>query len=84
MEVWGDLVSVRDLVLSLAIAVIAVAAATGMSAVLRQPPLFWGLGGAVVGFVVNTLLVRPKRDVRIVDGAGRPYPGTSAEDGGRA
>jgi len=31
--------------------------------------LFWGLGASVAGFIVNCLLVTPKREVVIVDDA---------------
>ncbi|WP_245725668.1 hypothetical protein [Propionibacterium cyclohexanicum] len=59
----------HDLLISLAVSVAAVVLACLIATLLRQPLLFWGLGGSAVGFAVNCLIVPPKRDVRIVDDA---------------
>ncbi len=67
VEIWGDRVSLRDMVLSLVVCGVATALAVGAGHLLGSSEFFWGLGGSVVGFVVAVLLVRPKRDVQIVD-----------------
>ncbi len=67
VEIWGDRVSMRDMALSLVVCGVATALAVGVGHLLRSSEFFWGLGGAVVGFVVAATLVRPKRDVQIVD-----------------
>jgi hypothetical protein len=64
IEVWEDLVSIKDLVLSLSVCSI-----TALSGYLIAPntppkPLFFGLGGAFIGFVICALLIKPKRDLR--------------------
>lgn len=69
IEVWNDLVSPRDLVICLLISVACAAAAVLVSASLGGQTLFWGLGASVAGFIVNCLLVAPKREVVIVDDA---------------
>lgn len=69
IEIWNDLVSPRDLVVALVVSVAAIAAACAVATLLGEPLLFWGLGGAAAGFAVNCLLIRPKRDVRVVDDA---------------
>lgn len=66
VEIWGDRVSMRDLVLALAVTAAATVAAVVIGRALGSSEFFWGLGGSVVGFGASMALVRPKRDVRIV------------------
>lgn len=66
VEIWGDRVSMRDLLLALAVTAAATVGAVVVGRALGSSEFFWGLGGAVVGFVAAVALVRPKRDVRIV------------------
>lgn len=79
IEVWNDLVSIRDLLIALAVSIAAVIISCVIATLLHQPLLFWGLGGSAAGFAVNCLIIRPKRDVRIVDDALAGV-GTSAVD----
>jgi hypothetical protein len=78
VEIWGDRVSLRDLVVALAAVAAATVAAVLAGRALDGSEFFWGLGGSVVGFGAAVALVRPKRDVQIVDddalGAGPPDP----------
>ena len=67
IEVWNDLVSPKDLVISLLVAVVCAVAAVLLSLAVGGQTLFWGLGASVVGFTVNCFLVTPKREVTIVD-----------------
>ena len=69
IEVWNDLVSPKDLVISLLVAVVCAVAAVLLSLAVGGQTLFWGLGASVVGFTVNCFHVTPKREVSIVDGA---------------
>ncbi|VTR76998.1 hypothetical protein [Cellulomonas hominis] len=78
VEIWGDQVSLRDLVLALAVVAAATVAAVAVGRALDASEFFWGLGGSVVGFGAAVALVRPKRDVQIVEDdaaeAGRTDP----------
>jgi hypothetical protein len=78
VEIWGDRVSLRDLVVALAAVAAATVAAVLVGRALDGSEFFWGLGGSVVGFGAAVALVRPKRDVQIVADddaeAGRPDP----------
>ena len=64
IELWGDLVDLKDLLLA-----IVVCSFTTMTGFFLAPPtdatkqLFMGLGGAVVGFILSTLIIKPKRTV---------------------
>ena len=69
IEVWNDLVSPKDLVVCLLVAVACAVAAVMISSRVGGQTLFWGLGASAAGFIVNCLLVTPKREVVIVDDA---------------
>lgn len=64
VEIWGDLVNLKDLIISILICSI-----TTMSGFFLAPKtdttkqLFFGLGGAVLGFIISTMLITPKRTV---------------------
>ncbi len=61
---WGDVVSLRDLVISIIIAIV-----TTMGGYFLAPSdnqsmqLFFGLGGSVLGFIITSILFKPKRIV---------------------
>lgn len=67
IEVWNDLVSIKDLLICLQISAAYAACAALLSIVVGGQPLFWGLGASVIGFTVNCFFVTPKRDVTIID-----------------
>lgn len=61
IEVWEDLVSIRDLLLSLF--TISLTTMGGYFLAPNEPPkpLFFGLVGAFIGFILISLLIKPKR-----------------------
>ncbi|WP_348920812.1 hypothetical protein [Enterococcus rotai] len=64
IELWGDLVDLKDLIMA-----ILICSVTTMGSFFLAPAqdttkqLFFGLGGAVLGFIISTFLIRPKRTV---------------------
>ena len=62
IEIWGDVVELRDLVRS-----ILISAVSTMGLYFLAPDgnktlqLFFGLGGAVLGFIISGVLTKPKR-----------------------
>ncbi|GEM_PF-1623500 len=80
VEIWGDRVSMRDLVVALAVCAAATVAAVVVGRALGSSEFFWGLGGSVVGFAAAVALIRPKRDVQIVADPAGP---TDAADAAR-
>ncbi|MFD2044247.1 hypothetical protein ACFSTA_10170 [Ornithinibacillus salinisoli] len=66
IEVWEDLVHIKDLMISLIICSV-----TTLGAYLIAPneppkPLIFGLIGAVIGFIISSILIKPKRTFRYV------------------
>lgn len=66
IEVWEDLVNIRSLVLSLLIC--STTALGGYFIAPNEPPkpLFYGLIGAFIGFIISSLLIKPKRIIQEV------------------
>lgn len=62
VEIWGDIVELKSLVMA-----IIISGVSTMGAYFLGPSndktkeLFFGLGGAVLGFVLSTILIKPKR-----------------------
>ncbi len=66
VEIWGDVVAIKSLLLSITISVVST---MGMFALAPSndgsKQLFFGLFGAVFGFVVSALLIKPKRIITV-------------------
>lgn len=62
VEVWEDIVSVKDLVLSLLICAVATLGAYFIAPNHSSMPLFFGLFGALIGFIICSVLFKPKRN----------------------
>jgi hypothetical protein len=70
IEVWEDLVKIQDLVISLIICSI-----TTLGGYLIAPneppkPLLFGLAGALIGFILCSFMIKPKRNFRYEDREG--------------
>ncbi len=63
---WGDVVSLKDLIISIFISVVST---MGMFFLAEKDntsmQLFMGLLGAVIGFVITSILFKPKRNVKV-------------------
>lgn len=67
IEIWGDIVDAKELIFS-----ILIISTTTMTLHLLAPAsstlpmgLFFGLGGAVLGFIITIFLFKPKRSITI-------------------
>ncbi|MDS9473199.1 hypothetical protein [Sporosarcina pasteurii] len=61
IEVWEDLVHIKDLLLALLIC--SVTTLSGYFIAPSEPPkpLFFGLFGALIGFLITSIIIQPKR-----------------------
>lgn len=67
IEVWEDIVSPKDLLISIAICTI-----TTLGGYLIAPndpskELMFGLIGVVIGFLICSLIIKPKRTISYID-----------------
>lgn len=61
IEVWEDLVHIKDLVIALIICSITTLGGYFIAPKEPPKPLFFGLTGAILGFVICIILIKPKR-----------------------
>ena len=68
IEVWEDLVRIKDLILSLAICSITTLGAYFIAPNEPPKPLFFGLTGAIIGFIICSIIIEPKRNLKETGG----------------
>ncbi|WP_177167358.1 hypothetical protein [Salinibacillus kushneri] len=61
IEVWEDLVHIKDLGLALLICGIFSLGGYFIAPNNTSDPLFYGLAGAVIGFIISSIVIKPKR-----------------------
>ncbi len=62
IEIWDDLVSIKDLVKALSICIITTFCGYFLSPSDSYKPLLFGLVGAIVGFLISSFIIKPKRE----------------------
>ena len=67
MEVWEDLVSIKDLFLSIIIIAFFTMAGYFIAPDREPLPLFLGLTGSLLGFIICSFIFKPKRTIDIKD-----------------
>lgn len=66
VEIWEDLVNIKDLVLSLFICSFTTLGGYFLAPNEPPRPLFYGLAGALIGFLISSIQIKPKRIFREV------------------
>lgn len=61
IEIWEDLVNIKDLVKALIICIITTFGGHFLAPHDSYKPLLFGLAGAIVGFLISGFLIEPKR-----------------------
>ena len=68
VEIWGDVVEIRYLVISIFISGFSTMGAYFLAPANNKiKQLFFGLGGAVLGFCISAFFVKPKRIIILED-----------------
>ena len=65
VEIWGDVVEIKFLVMAIVISGISTMVGYFLASNDKANQLFLGLGGAVLGFIISTILIKPKRIINI-------------------
>lgn len=61
IEIWEDLVKIKDLVKALIICIIATFSGYFLAPNDAYKPLLFGLVGAITGFIISSFIIKPKR-----------------------
>lgn len=62
--IWGDVVSIKDLLISILITLVTTMGLYFFAKVYKPSyVLFFGLAGAVAGFIISSIIFTPKRVV---------------------
>jgi uncharacterized membrane protein len=62
IEIWEDLVYIKDLVLALIICMLTTFGGYMIAPNESPKPLLFGIVGAFIGFIIASLIIKPKRD----------------------
>jgi hypothetical protein len=61
IEVWEDLVKIKDLAKALIICIITTFSGYFLAPNDSYKPLLFGLVGAITGFIISSIIIEPKR-----------------------
>ncbi|MGM8365790.1 hypothetical protein ACLIBG_09970 [Virgibacillus sp. W0181] len=68
VEVWGDHVKIKDLMLSMLLCIVFSLGGYIIAPGEAPQPLIFGLIGGVVGFIVSSIIIKPKRIITQKEG----------------
>lgn len=68
IEIWEDLVHIKDLLIALLICVSTTFLGYFIAPNEPPKPLFFGLIGAMIGFIITSIIINPKRELLEGDG----------------
>jgi len=64
ITIWGDVVSIKDLLISILITLVSTMGLYFYASIYKPSyVLFFGLGGAILGFIISSFIFTPKRIV---------------------
>ncbi len=61
IEIWEDLVNIKDFLIALMICISTTFFGYFIAPNEAPKPLFFGLIGAIIGFIINSIFIKPKR-----------------------
>lgn len=64
IEIWTDLVNLKDLIVAMVITAITTLGAYFVAPNVEPLPMLFGLVGALVGFAISAILIKPKRQFK--------------------
>lgn len=68
VTLWGEYISIKDFLLSLLISLSILLIVILMPALNKDLKLILGLSAIVIGFIINIIWIKPKRNVKVVKG----------------
>ena len=68
IDIWGDNVKMKDLGVSMLLCIILALGGYIFAPGDDPQPLLFGLGGGVFGFVISSIIIKPKRNISRMKG----------------
>lgn len=66
VTLWGEYISIKDFIISLMISLSILLVVILLPNLNKDLKLIFGLIAVVVSFIINTLWIKPKRNVKVV------------------
>lgn len=66
VEIWEDNVDIKDLLIAMLLCV-GFSLGGYLLAFGETPPLIFGLGGGVIGFIIASIIIKPKRHLTMLE-----------------
>lgn len=66
IDVWEDNVDIKDIVIAMGLCTV-FALGGYLAAFGDIPPLISGIVGAVIGFIISSIIIKPKRNVTMME-----------------
>ncbi|GEL77071.1 hypothetical protein [Tenuibacillus multivorans] len=65
VDIWGDHVKIKDLLIAMAICITFTLGGYIIAPGEAPQPLVFGLVGGVIGFIISSIVIKPKRNVKV-------------------
>lgn len=67
VEVWADHVKIKDLLIAMILCIVFSLGGFIIAPGEAPQPLIFGLIGGVIGFIISSFIIKPKRDIIMLD-----------------
>ncbi|GGB47018.1 hypothetical protein F3157_13010 [Virgibacillus dakarensis] len=68
VDIWGDNVKIKDLGISMILCIGLALGGYILAPDNSTQPLLFGLSGGVLGFIISSIIIKPKRNITKVKG----------------
>ncbi|MGM8215917.1 hypothetical protein ACLIA0_10135 [Bacillaceae bacterium W0354] len=65
VDIWGDNVDIKDLIIAMTICIAFTLGGYIIAPGESPQPLIFGLVGGVIGFIISSIIIKPKRNVKV-------------------
>lgn len=69
VNIWGDHVKIKDLLIAMVVCISFTLGGYIIAPGEAPQPLIFGLVGGVIGFTISSIIIKPKRNVRVEGGS---------------
>ncbi|ALX48617.1 heme ABC transporter [Lentibacillus amyloliquefaciens] len=66
-DIWGDNVKLSDLLIAMLICIVMTLGGYLIAPGDDPQPLIFGLVGGVIGFIISSIIIKPKREIKDIE-----------------